>query len=81
MDIVSALNNSQRKVIVRILILFGIELFLVGYTIASAVFVLISDGQLSAGYAVIPSIFVFAVSSVMSLYITKHTHSAKKKAA
>ncbi len=74
MDIVNVLSNSKKKIIVRILILFAIDMLLVGYTIASAVFVIRSNGKLSAGYAVIPSAFVFAASSILCLYVNQLCH-------
>lgn len=74
MDIVNVLANAKKKTIVRIIILFAIEMILVGYTIASSVFVILSAGKLSAGYAVIPSAFVFVASSILCLYVNKLYH-------
>lgn len=79
MDIVNVLANAKKKTIVRILILFAIDMLLVGYTIASSVFVILSDGKLSAGYAVIPSAFVFAASSILCLYVNKLYHKMHQR--
>ena len=38
MDIVNVLANAKKTTIVRIIILFAIEMLLVGYTIASCVY-------------------------------------------
>ena len=54
MDIVNVLANAKKKTIVRILILFAIEMLLVGYTIASSVFVIL----------LITSLYSFRVSSI-----------------
>ena len=72
MDTLSLLTKAEKKVIIRLIILFGLEMVLAGYTIASAVFVILSDGHLNAGYAVIPSLFTCIVSSIISVYINKH---------
>ena len=72
MDIISRFRKLDKKVIIITIILLSIDMFLCGYTIASAVLVLYSGGQISAGFAVIPSLFTFVCSTLMCTYVTTY---------
>ena len=67
----SRLSKEDKKVITTIIILFAIQMILVGYTIGSAVIVICLDGTISAGYACIPAAFTAVASSVMNMYLSK----------
>ena len=71
------LTKNEKKIVIRIIILLSIEMIMIGYTIASAVFVICSNGRLNAGFAVIPSIFVVVTSSVLSLYLNKYVRKKR----
>ncbi len=51
----------------RAVILFSLEMICSGYTIAMAIMVLKGDGQISAGYAVIPALITFVFSVILAI--------------
>ncbi len=55
-------KKQKMQAIVRAVILFSLEMVMCGYTIGSGVLVLKSNGQISAGYAVVPMFFSFIFS-------------------
>ena len=57
-------NKEKKQAIIRAIIFLSLEMACAGYTIAMGIMVLKGDGQISAGYAVIPA-FITAVFSVM----------------
>ena len=57
-------NKEKKQAIIRAVILLSLEMVCAGYTIAMGIMVLKGDGQISAGYAVIPA-FITAVFSAM----------------
>lgn len=59
-------DKQKRQTILRIIIFVSLEMVCAGYTIASAVFVLLGDGQINAGFAVI-SMFITFIFSVLVL--------------
>ena len=77
MDLISLFTKADKKAIIITIILLSLDMFLCGYTIASAVLVLISDGQISAGFAVIPALFTFVCSTLMCTYVNVHVRRSK----
>ena len=55
-------DKQKKQSIIRAVTLFSLETLCCGYAIASAVLVLNSNGQISAGYAVVPMFLTFVCS-------------------
>lgn len=72
MDLISLFTKADKKSIIITIILLCLDMILCGYTIGSAVLVLISDGQISAGFAVIPALLTFVCSTLMCTYVSIH---------
>lgn len=60
-------EKPKRQAILRAVILFSLEMICCGYTIAIAIMVLKGDGQISAGYVVIPALITFAFSVILAV--------------
>ena len=60
-------DKQKRQAILKAVIIFSLEMICCGYTIAMAFMVLMGDGQISAGYAVIPSLITFVFSVILAI--------------
>ncbi len=58
-------EKQKRQAIFRAIILFSLEMICCGYTIAMVIMVLKGDGQISAGYAVIPALITVVFSVIL----------------
>ena len=59
------------RAIIRVIILFGLLMVCCGLTIAAGILVLRSNGQISAGYAVVPMIIACVFSFILVININK----------
>ena len=57
LKIADYVDKQKKQAIIRAAVLFSLEMLCCGFTIASAILVLNSKGQISAGYAVVPMFF------------------------
>ena len=55
-------DKQKKQAVIRAIIFFGLEMVCCGITLCAGCWVLSSNGQVSAGYAVIPMIFTFVFS-------------------
>ena len=62
LKIADYVDKQKKQAVLRAVILFSLEMVCCGYSIASAVLVLTSNGQISAGYAVVPMFLTFVCS-------------------
>lgn len=58
-------EKQKRQAILRAVILFSLEMICFGYTIAMVIMVLKGEGQISAGYAVVPALITVAFSVIL----------------
>ena len=62
LKIADYVDKQKKQAIIRAAVLFSLEMLCCGFTIASAILVLNSKGQISAGYAVVPMFLTFVCS-------------------
>lgn len=55
-------DKQKKQASIRAVVLFSLEMLCCGFTIASGILVLNSNGQISAGYAVVPMFLTFVCS-------------------
>ena len=55
-------DKQKKQVVYRAIVCFGLEMLFCGISICAGYLVLISNGQISVGYAVIPMIVTFSLS-------------------
>ena len=71
MKIADYADKRKKQAIIRAIIFFGLDMLFSGMTIGAAILVLKSDGQINAGYAVIPMLFALVFSSALT--VERHT--------
>lgn len=61
-------DKAKAQAIIRAVIFLSLEMICCGFTIASGILVLKSDGQISVGYAVVPMFitFIFSVALIIN---------------
>ncbi len=62
LKIADYVDKQKKQAIIRAVLLFSLEMVCCGYSIASGILVLNSNGQISAGYAVVPMFLAFFCS-------------------
>lgn len=76
LKIADYVDKQNKQFILRAVVLFSLEMLCCGFTIASGILVLTSNGQISAGYAVVPMFLTFVCS--VALIINAKDYVAKK---
>ena len=71
-------DKQKRQAILKAVIIFSLEMICCGYTIAMAFMVLMGDGQISAGYAVIPALITFVFSVILAINAKDYVTNKKK---
>ena len=71
-------DKQKRQAILKAVIIFSLEMICCGYTIAMAIMVLMGDGQISAGYAVIPALITFAFSVILAINAKDYVTNKQK---
>jgi transcriptional regulator with XRE-family HTH domain len=69
-------EKQKKQAIIRAVVLFSLAMLCCGFTIASGILVLKSNGQISPGYAVIPTFLTFVCS--VALIINAKDYVGKK---
>ena len=64
-------KKSKKRDVIRVAVLFGLEMFFCGFTIGAATLIVKSKEQISAGYAVIPMLICFIISNILLINIKK----------
>lgn len=72
-------DKQKRQAVIRTIVFFGLEMVCCGITICAGAWVLGSNGQVSAGYAVIPMIFTFVFSIVLIVSAKDYVISLQRK--
>lgn len=71
-------DHQKRRAILRAIIFFALEMVCCGMSIGAAIVVINGDGQISAGYAVIPMIITFILSVLLVLNAKDYTTYIRK---
>ena len=71
-------DKQKRQAILKAVIIFSLEMICCGYTIAMAFMVLMGDGQISAGYAVIPALITFVFSVILAINAKDYVTNKQK---
>ena len=72
-------DKQKRQAILRAVILFSLEMICCGYTIAMVIMVLKGEGQISAGYAVIPALITVVFSAMVVINAKDYVRTIQKK--
>ncbi len=71
-------DKEKRQAILKAVIIFSLEMICCGYTIAMGIMVLMGDGQISAGYAVIPALITFVFSVILAINAKDYVTNKQK---
>lgn len=71
-------DKQKKQALIRAVVLFGMEMLCCGYTIGAAVLVLRSNGEISAGFAVIPMLISFVFSVLVLMNAKEHVRRIQK---
>lgn len=72
-------DKQKRQAILRAILLFSLEMLCCGFTIASGLLVLNSNGQISPGYAVIPMFLTFICSVALLINAKDYVRKIQKR--
>lgn len=74
-------EKQKKQAVIREVILFSLEMLCFGYTLGAASLVLKSDGQISAGFAVVPMFIAFGLSLMTVLNAKDYVRTFQKNHA
>jgi len=72
-------KKQTRQAIIRAVIFFALEMVFCGWTIASGMLVLMSDGRINAGVAVIPMFLTFIFSAALLINARHYVGQIRRK--
>ena len=72
-------DKQKKQAVIRAIIFFGLEMVCCGITLCTARWVLSSNGQVSAGYVVIPMIFTLVFSIALIINAKDYVASLHRK--
>ena len=72
-------EKQKKQAIIRAAILFGLEMICCGYTLGAATLVLKSNGEISAGFAVVPMFITFFFSILLMINAKEYISKLPKK--
>ena len=72
-------EKQKKQAIIRAAILFGLEMICCGYTLGAATLVLKSNGEISAGFAVVPMFISFFFSILLMINAKEYISKLPKK--
>ena len=78
LKIADYVDKQKKQAIIRAVLLFSLEMLCCGYTIASGILVFNSNGQISAGYAVIPMFLTFICSVALITNAKEYVRNLKR---
>jgi len=67
--------KQKKQTLVKSFILFGLEMLCAGFTLGTVVLVLKSDGQISAGFAIIPMVITISFSILLVMNAKDYVRS------